>query len=876
MTVQADGKVVVAARIQQTGGAQDIFVARYLKNGRLDTTFGTGGKVTLDFGSSDEPAGIVVDADGNVLVGGAGSSGFTVARLTKSGMLDSTFGVAGLATATVGSGDKANALATDASGNLIQVGQTSLAGDKAFAAARYLADGTLDTSFGSAGTATVNFGTGFDVANAVAIQSDGSVVMAGEMDMPGGKAFVAITRLLSTGVLDTSFGTSGLVTNGFGTTLASATGVAIQSDGKIVVVGNAFTGASSEYTVARYNADGTLDSGFGTGGVVFTPLSTNDLASDIVVNAAGTISIAGTTRVGISPNFAVVRYRPDGSLDSSFGTGGVSKVKIGFGGFASGLAEQTNGKLVVVGYAFYPLGSFSLALARFQVASTLPNPTVPPPVLDTRVIGSGGTTFTEFGSPAVDGGMVGGLAKVVSGQTKKTIIYRDSDPTPIVATGENDDVGATFLEFGDPLFAGEALGFAATARQVAAMGVGESQGRAFVVRPGGKLMALYSQMTKAGGIKRLAAQTDAAPGVSGGQFAKFGGFGLPRERGGLVFTANLHRGGIVTAKNDFGVWREKSTGGDSDLLLQNDSALALTAGGTRHVKKVSLMTPVTGQTDQRRSVGPDGEVAAASTFADGSSGIVVAAANGSITVPLETTSSVPDELGVAESGVQFTAFHPPATAGSGVVALLAALKAGRVSGEAVFSNQAGSMRRVVSRGDEVLDGSGVRWGKLGDPAIGKKGVVALMAALTGKSVTAATRQAILRSDAGLQTIVARLGDEAPGFGGDAVFKRFVSMVVTDSDPARVVFTAVIGGPGITAASNLGLWSHSASGGTTLVMRKGGTIKIGADTPAIRVFETLQAPRKSVGQGRSTDASGFVTARATLSDGRKGVLRIPLP
>jgi hypothetical protein len=155
-------------------------------------------------------------------------------------------------------------------------------------------------------------------------------------------------------------------------------------------------------------------------------------------------------------------------------------------------------------------------------------------------------------------------------------------------------------------------------------------------------------------------------------------------------------------------------------------------------------------------------------------------------------------------------------------------------------------------------------------------MVGFIAALTGRRVTPANNKSIAVVDGDVRVVVARLGDPAPGFGGRAVFRRFGSMVVTDSDPGRVVFTATVGGAGVRASNNTGLWSFSAATGTSLLLRKGGTIQAGDDTLTVRVFEALQAPRKSMGQGRSTDASGFVTAKATLSDGRQGVLRIPLP
>ena len=186
------------------------------------------------------------------------------------------------------------------------------------------------------------------------------------------------------------------------------------------------------------------------------------------------------------------------------------------------------------------------------------------------------------------------------------------------------------------------------------------------------------------------------------------------------------------------------------------------------------------------------------------------------------------------------------------------------------------MSRVLARGENVPGQNEMRFGSLGQPLLGEKGMIGLIAALTGRGVTPANRQVIARVDAGAKSVVARLGDAATGMSTGAVYRRFVSMVVTDTDPTRIVFTAVVGGPGVNGSNNMGLWSSSVEKGTTLLMRKGGPIKIGSDTLMVRSFDALQAPKKNMGQGRATDATGFVTAKATLSDGRKGVLRIPLP
>jgi hypothetical protein len=330
----------------------------------------------------------------------------------------------------------------------------------------------------------------------------------------------------------------------------------------------------------------------------------------------------------------------------------------------------------------------------------------------------------------------------------------------------------------------------------------------------------------------------------------------------------------VTAKNDFGIWREKTSGGETDLLLRHGDQ-----AGAHTVEKLKLFTPVSNATDQRRTFAPDGGLAATAQFEAGGSGVVRVLADGSKDVPVDTSSAVPDESGAPVAGIEFQKFNPPATASGGKLALLATLRAvaqGQATpSQAIFSNQSGSMRRVLARGDAVPGTANASFSRLGDPLMGERAFIGLLTTLSGRGVTPATRKAIVAIDGGEKSMAARLGEAAVDYGG-AKYRKFISMVVTDSDPARVVFTAMAGGPGINASNNIGLWSYSKANGTRLVFRKGGTIVIGDQTLTVRTFEALQAPRKNMGQGRSTDASGFVTAKATLSDGRTGVLRIPLP
>ncbi len=373
--------------------------------GTLDPSFGVGGIVTTDFKLSDETslndfAGlhpVALQTDGKIVVAGtsvtAAGADFALARYNvgvmgqTDGSLDTTFGTNGQVLTDIGSGNnQANAVALQTDGKIVVAGFTLSGGLNHFALARYNPDGSLDTTFGPNGEVVTDFGTGGSQANAVAVQADGKIVAAGFATGPGGANEFALARYNPTdGSLDTTFNpmgnTPGEVTTliGLGGDLANA--IAIQSDHKIVVAGTArVSDTDFDFALARYNVgvvgqpDGSLDSNFGTGGIVttdFTSGSARDQANDVIVQPDGQIVAAGFTQGSTVPGgseFALARYnvgvagQPDGSLDTTFGTGG--EVTTAFAPSfdrANGVALQADGKIVAVGSASNSAVEFAMA-----------------------------------------------------------------------------------------------------------------------------------------------------------------------------------------------------------------------------------------------------------------------------------------------------------------------------------------------------------------------------------------------------------------------------------------------------------------------------------------------------------------------------------
>jgi uncharacterized delta-60 repeat protein len=356
----------------------------YAAPGDLDSTFGTGGKVTTDLGCCGGGAnGIAIQTDGKLIAAGASGAGeFALSRYNRDGTLDPTFGTGGIVTTVNGIFDVFRAVTVQADGKIVAAGSSCspIGGCFQLAIARYNSDGSLDTSFGLGGSVITTYTSSIQ-AFAVAIESDGKIVAAGGTLSPLASDFI-LARYSSDGSLDASFGTGGFVTTDLFGGNDRATGLALQKDGKIVAVG--VGGPSFDFALARYNADGTLDTTFGSGGLVTTDFGSFQSANGVAIQSDGKIVAAG---VG-GNQFAVARYNPDGTLDTGFnGTGKATTLFFGQNiETATSLAIQSNGKIVLAGTAFFNFEA-NFALARFNSDGTL----------DTSFHGNGQVT-TDFGS----------------------------------------------------------------------------------------------------------------------------------------------------------------------------------------------------------------------------------------------------------------------------------------------------------------------------------------------------------------------------------------------------------------------------------------------------------------------------------------------
>jgi uncharacterized delta-60 repeat protein len=216
------------------------------------------------------------------------------------------------------------------------------------------AAGVLDTTFDSDGRATADVAGELDQAHAAALQSNGAIVLAGAVRADRSDPDdVGLARFTANGALDTTFGIGGTVHISYADDSDQADDVALQADGKIVIAGNALVGSTTDFLIARLNADGSRDDSFGTEGLVTTPFGTlQDFARALVIQPDGAIVAAGQASAASGADFGLVRLLSDGTFDSSFGgAGGFVVDFFGSSDAARALALQPDGKIVAAGAA---------------------------------------------------------------------------------------------------------------------------------------------------------------------------------------------------------------------------------------------------------------------------------------------------------------------------------------------------------------------------------------------------------------------------------------------------------------------------------------------------------------------------------------------
>jgi uncharacterized delta-60 repeat protein len=421
IAVQSDGKVVVAGSCSNALLNTIVALARYNSDGSLDDNFGSGGKVALSLNTNYEACAanaVEVQTNGDIVTAGYNYNGssydFALARFTSAGSLDTNFGSSGLAITPIGPGDDvANALALQPDGKILAAGYAHSGTNITFALARYTSAGQLDTSFNLSGEVLTPIPSGSAVAWAVQVQSNGFIVVAGQAQA-GSSTNVALVRYAPNGALDASFGSSGIVTTSFASGGSSAgKAMVIQSDGRIVVTGPVFIAGNYYAGLARYTTNGALDASFGTGGQVIIQSGHSPAAA--ALQQDGKILIAGS-EFGPTLEYFVLRFLPTGALDTSYGFAGEADISFNDGGNDLGVAAATDsiGRVIVAGDANGLMGVTRLqgdtVLEFFPV-------TVSNSVVQLTGLGIPNATHTISASSNLSAGTFTTLASVVADAT---------------------------------------------------------------------------------------------------------------------------------------------------------------------------------------------------------------------------------------------------------------------------------------------------------------------------------------------------------------------------------------------------------------------------------------------------------------------------
>jgi uncharacterized delta-60 repeat protein len=348
--VAVDGGGILVA----THGAVWAFaIRRYTADGTLDTTFGTNGPEGLSTpfaGVGGQVRAMAIQPDGRIVVGGFAGGGFALARLMPDGSLDASFGSGGqvLSDFFPGASELAYGMALQVDGRIVLAGQADGGAGVVVTLARYNSDGSLDTTFGAGGLVLSGFP---GAANAVAVQPDGRIVVAG-------LSFL-VTRFDADGSLDAGFGSGGRVAVPFGGPGESeANAILVQPDGRIVVGGATLTiyGSQDEFALARLNPDGSLDKPFGHGGMVTTDFYGRGAGiGALLLQPDGRLVAAGSgypSHQSPSSHFALARFESNGQLDHSFGKDGLAVAAIegsSFYDYALAVTAQPDGRIVAAG-----------------------------------------------------------------------------------------------------------------------------------------------------------------------------------------------------------------------------------------------------------------------------------------------------------------------------------------------------------------------------------------------------------------------------------------------------------------------------------------------------------------------------------------------
>jgi len=373
--IQNDGKILCMGRTQASWQNDDVLMARFLPTGELDPTFGQNGVVITAISSNNDVGNdMVIQDDGKVLVAGyttlSNDFDLLLLRYKPDGGIDSAFGNNGVLVMDVEEENNIlQSIELLSDGRILGFGRVG----NDLALFQYLSAGIVDNTFGNGGVAVTDLGFDQQIPTDLLVLENGTVLVSASVG-PGQEMNAIVCRFTDDGNLDDGFNTIGWVSLSVNPSFVNlARNVAVTSDGKIIVSGSSYNGASeSEVFAARLQSDGQVDASFGNGGIVLIDVGLGyDFADALVLQPDQKILLAGYTNDGTISNFDILRIDAAGTLDLAFGNNGVviTEVSVGDNGVNS-MALQPDGKLVVAGSARMGTND-DIALARYHTGLNL-------------------------------------------------------------------------------------------------------------------------------------------------------------------------------------------------------------------------------------------------------------------------------------------------------------------------------------------------------------------------------------------------------------------------------------------------------------------------------------------------------------------------
>lgn len=324
MVRQSDGKIVVTGYSVENSH-KTFMVARYKTDGTPDSTFGINGRINAWYVNANNTAtSVALQSDGKIVIAGYFDNNFyndpVVVRFNSNGAPDVTFGTGGFATFFLSNQfDEFHDIAIQNDGKILATGRTFENNSYNFLTVRLLSSGALDPSFGTNGKVTTDINGGYDCAYSILIQPDDKILVSGNSE-PGSSYFAA-ARYMANGTPDLTFGVAGKASYNSGSRFDKAYGMALQADSSIVMVGTHHNNTLDEYMIIRTDKFGVLDNTFGVNGYVYLPTTdATDGARDVVIQNNGKIVISGN---GQGNKALLIRLNQNGTTDNTFGTQGM-------------------------------------------------------------------------------------------------------------------------------------------------------------------------------------------------------------------------------------------------------------------------------------------------------------------------------------------------------------------------------------------------------------------------------------------------------------------------------------------------------------------------------------------------------------------------